>query len=159
MCVAQSALACYLLGRYEDAITLGEQAVLLGSEQVAFGDLYFYMGVSALTLQRYEDGKTYFGKANELSTSMADCSYYYGVCCLATADYQTAIESFTASIEAGEALTLCYYNRGICYLQDADTYSLALADFGEVVSRGDDAELTESAELLIDQLTQALGEG
>lgn len=157
MCAGESALACYLLGRYEDAIRLGEQAVSLRSDQVAYGDLYFYMGVSALSLQRFEEGKTYFAAAIKNGATLADARYYEAVCVMATGDYASAIEGFTASIAAGEQLTMSHYNRGVCYLQSASTYALAKADFEEVVKRNDDAELAASANAMLEQLVQVVG--
>lgn len=151
LCYGQAAICAYLLEKNEEVLSLGAQAISIGSSQLDFGLLYSYMGYSSMLLEKYEDATEQFTKAMEFGQAQGQMLYYRGVSLMAREKIDDAIADFTASLLAGESSVQCYYNRAVCYLKLKE-YDKALFDLQNVVAMDEDAELTAMAQQLIEQL-------
>ena len=101
------------------------------------GDLYFYRGVSELTLEEYQKAYDDFQEAMK-----------YGL---------TEAEG-TGGEGKKESDTMLYYNRGVAALGLNKTEE-AVADLQKVVERNDNQELTDAAEELLDMLQSGTIDG
>jgi tetratricopeptide (TPR) repeat protein len=150
LCWAQCALCAYQLGLSEEALSYGALAEQAGSDRIVWDTLFAAMGISALQLGEYDQAAAYLTKGLEKNGSLADAYYYRGVACMALEQYETAAADFTASIAREERTAQCYFNRALCRLQ-AGQEQEAKADLELALSISDDAALTASAQLLLDQ--------
>lgn len=155
LCYGQAAICAYLLGNSDMVLSYGAEAIAIGSDQLDYGTLYSYMGLSSMLLEKFEDAAAQFTSAIEQGQPEAPMRYYRGVSRMAQGEAAAAIEDFTAAIEGGEATAQCYYNRGACYLQSGDRLK-ALEDMRTVAAIDQDEELTAIARSLIGQLTAVL---
>lgn len=151
LCDAQIALCSFLNGKYEDCLTYGEKALAAPSDAVSQTDLYYFMGLASLTLGDYEASRANFCKALALDDTRQDVGYYLAVSLMALEKYDEAIERFTALIGNEYSLSLCYYNRALCYISKRSNL-LAKADLERVVEMNEDAELTKTAQSVLDSI-------
>ena len=151
LCYGQAAICAYLLGKSEQVLEYGNQALSLGSAELDYGTLNSYMGYTYMTLKQFENAETQFTSALEHGQPEASMRYYRGVSRMAQSRAADAVEDFTAAIEGGETTSQCYYNRGACYLQLGEN-DKALADMKNVAELNEDAELTAIAKAIIEQL-------
>lgn len=150
----QLSICYYALERYEDVLTIGKEAVAQPSEQITYDALYQRMGVSAMTLERYDEGDEYLTQSIDINADLEGSYYYRGVCRLALEQYEDAAEDFTASIGQGFLPQFCYYNRGVCYVQLGD-YENALNDMEQtLLAEEGDESLNEAAKDILWQIAQ-----
>ena len=101
------------------------------------GDLYFYRGVSELTLEEYQKAYDDFQEAMK---------------------YGLTEEEGTGGEGKKESDTMLYYNRGVAALGLNKTEE-AVADLQKVVEQNDNQELTDAAEELLDMLQSGTFDG
>ena len=101
------------------------------------GDLYFYRGVSELTLEEYQKAYDDFQEAMK---------------------YGLTEEEGTGGEGKKESDTMLYYNRGVAALGLNKTEE-AVADLQKVVEQNDNQELTDAAEELLDMLQSGTLDG
>lgn len=145
-CLAQCALASYLLQDYEDVLGYGARAVALGSENFTYETLYYYMGLSQLNLGSYPEAASLLTKAIDLGVTMDDAYYYRGACYMVDGSMPEAISDFTVVIERNVAdlLSNSYFNRAVCEA-DQKQYDLAKSDLEMVLQLEKEGDLYDSA--------------
>jgi tetratricopeptide (TPR) repeat protein len=149
-CLAQCALASYLLQDYERVLGYGARAIAEGSDNFSYESLYYYMGLSQMNLGSYPEAADLFSRAIELGVDMDDVYYYRGACYMVNGDMPAAIADFTEVIErdVAELLPNSYFNRGVCAVERQD-YDLAKSDFEMVIRLEPEGELCESAKTML----------
>ena len=149
-CLAQCALASYLLKDYKAVLGYGARAVALGSKNFTFETLYYYMGLSQLNLGSYTEAAGLLTKAIDLGITMDDAYYYRGACYMVNGSMQEAIVDFTTVIDRNvtELLSNSYFNRGVCEA-DQKQFDLAKADLQKVMELEQKGELYESAKTML----------
>ena len=115
--------------------------------------MYQRLGASMMMLERYEEAVKYLDEAEKQGLELTGNAYYRGVSLLALHRYEEAAEDFTTSIEQGFLTQFCYYNRGVCYVQLLD-YDKAAQDMEMTLTSGQDAELIEAAQGIIQQIEE-----
>ncbi|MBQ6602402.1 MAG: tetratricopeptide repeat protein [Eubacterium sp.] len=142
----------FACGDYENAVKDGVAAIdglkKLGMDTA---DAEFWTGLSYLAQNKYKGAYAHLTQAKEKNEDYPDINYYLGVCLLAQEDYETAVGCFSFSIERGEQVTSSFYNRAVCFLK-LGLDDQAKADLESGVALGDDPELTEQAQLVLDSL-------
>ncbi|MDL2318710.1 tetratricopeptide repeat protein [Eubacteriales bacterium OttesenSCG-928-A19] len=151
ICYEQLSLAYYAMDDFERALSNGEAAAAIGGDQLDNGVLYQRLGVSAMSLGKYDSAIAYLTTSLEVSPGLNGNYYYRGACHLASEDYTAAIKDFTASIDLGQLLQFCAYNRGVCYVQLGD-YDSAMVDMEQAFSLKEDASLVEASRDVLLQL-------
>ena len=152
-CLAQCALASYLLKDYKSVLGYGARAVAVGSKNFTFESLYYYMGLSQLNLGSYKEAAGLLTKAIALGVKMDDAYYYRGACNMVNGSMQDAIADFTTVIDRNvtSLLSNSYFNRGVCEA-DQKQVDLAKADLQKVMELEQKGELYESAKTMLDLL-------
>ena len=149
-CLAQCALASYLLQDYENVLYYGESAIAIGSENFTYESLYYYMGLAQMNLSCFTEATALFSEAIELGVDMDDVYYYRGACYIVNGDMDGAIADFTEVIDRNvtKLLSNSYFNRGVCEA-DQEDYEQAKSDFEMVMQLEQEGELYESAETML----------
>ena len=152
-CLAQCALASYLLKDYKSVLGYRARAVAIGSKNFTFESLYYYMGLSQLNLGSYKEAAGLLTKAITLGVKMDDAYYYRGACNMVNGSMQDAIADFTTVIDRNvtSLLSNSYFNRGVCEA-DQKQFDLAKADLQKVMELEQKGELYESAKTMLDLL-------
>ena len=115
--------------KFQDSISYITE-LLETNQYKTSGDLYFYRGVSELTLEEYQKAYDDFQKAMKYGLTNAQ---------------------ETGGEQKKESNTMLYYNRGIAAL-GLNRQEDATEDLRKVVENNDYPELTEAAEELLDML-------
>lgn len=115
--------------KFQDSISYITE-LLVTDQYKKSGDLYFYRGVSELTLEEYQKAYDDFQKAMKYGLTNAQ---------------------ETGGEQKKESNTMLYYNRGIAAL-GLNRLEDAAEDLRKVVENNDYPELTEAAEELLDML-------
>ncbi len=152
ICLEQIMLSQLEIGDYEALTATGN--TLLTMEEIRLNDpgfVYQQLGIGYVYLGDYEQGLRFLDQANEAMNQPQGNGYYRGVCLTSLDREQEAVEAFTAAIEAAELESYSYYNRGICYIELLE-YEKAKADMEQVLALGEEADLLESAEAVLQQL-------
>ena len=153
-CLAQCALASYLLQDYTSVLGYGARAVETGSENFTYETLYYYMGLSQLNLGAYQAAAELLTKAIDQGIKMDDAYYYRGACYMVNGSMPEAIADFTVIIERNVAdfLNNSYFNRAVCEA-DQKEYDLAKSDLKIVLQlEPEESELYKSAKAMLDLL-------
>lgn len=151
-CAYQIALCSYMLGQDGDVLSYGAEAIETGTELLVEKDLYLYMGIAALRLDRVEEARVYLRTAIEAGAAEDNLQYYYGICCMSLGDYEGAIEAFTEELSQNSGNAYIYYNRALCYIQ-GNALDEAAADLKTAIAMADlDTETREYAQELLDSL-------
>lgn len=153
-CLAQCALASYLLQNYTGVLGYGARAIELGSENFTYETLYYYMGLSQLNLGDYTAAAELLTKSIDQGITMDDAYYYRGACYMVNGSMAEAIADFTIVINRNTAdfLTNSYFNRAVCEA-DQKEYDLAKSDLETVLRlEPENSELYKSAQAMLDLL-------
>ncbi len=153
VCLEQLVTCAYASERYEDALAYGKQLLGTQGASPALDALYQQMGVSAMSLSRYEEAVDYLTKSMEANPALVGNAYHRGVSLLSLERYKEAAADFTESIEQDYLTQYCYYNRGVCYVQLLD-YDSALDDMEKTLTSGDEKTLKDAATDILWQLAQ-----
>ena len=149
-CLAQCALASYLLQDYENVLGYGARAIALGSENFTYETLYYYMGLSQLNRGNYPESASLLTKAIDLGVTMDDAYYYRGACYMVDGSMPEAISDFSVVIERNVAdlLSNSYFNRAVCEA-DQEEYDLSKSDLEMVLQLETGGDLYESAKTML----------
>ncbi len=151
MCYSQSAICCYLQGKYEDALSYGDKALTAASENVDYGVLYFYLGLSAFSLEKYKEAAASLRTAEEKGFQAEELWFYRAFSEMMLDDLTTAVEDFGTCIDYGGSLTdSAYLYRGICAVQMED-WEGAKADL-TVAAASSKEEISSAAQDILSEL-------
>ena len=157
----------YGKGNYLKAIEYGERALASGAAPDM--DLYNAVGLSRLLTGDFAAARQDIDKAIECGekdlaegqtartyaiAQLGETYYFRGLCELSLEQYDEAITDYDRAIELGYQTSLAYYNRGVCKLQVED-YEGCYEDMKVVAQKGDEPEITEIAETLIQAIDTA----
>lgn len=146
---------CYAAARYQDAITYGEQSIQQSGGTTTELEMLRCMGyASLLGLGDTAQAQQYLTLALALAPNDGDLYSYRGICYLSAGDMQAACQDFTSAIANGIETTAQYYNRGVCYISLGEI-DRAIEDMNRAIALGDDPDLVEIAQVILQQLTQA----
>lgn len=151
LCYEHIALSEYMLGNNEDVLQVGNLSIDIGSDQVDYAKLYYFMGLASLQLGDYASSVDSLSEAIEISEQINDTYYYRGVGYMVLEKYLEAIDDFSISIDNEIETGLCYYNRGICYMQ-ANELDKAKCDFTNVSKHTTQEDLVSSAQGFLELL-------
>ena len=152
-CIEQIMLCSFERGDYQQAAQYGVELLETGAKLNTPELMYQRLGASMMMLERYEEAVKYLDEAEKLELELAGNAYYRGVSLLALHRYDEAVADFSTSIEQGFLTQFCYYNRGVCYVQLLD-YEKAAQDMEMTLTSGQDAELIEAAQQIIQQIKE-----
>ncbi|MDY6856395.1 MAG: tetratricopeptide repeat protein [Thermodesulfobacteriota bacterium] len=113
---------------YIEAIDRFHDALKLQSEELPLGDLYFYMGLSHINIEEYDDGLTMMNLAESFFTNKSPIYYYMGICNLGMQNLAFALEHLKKALGCGaqyEDLGSIQYHLGLCY-KEMERYSEAI---------------------------------
>ncbi len=106
------------LRNYIEAIDRFHDALKLGSDQLPLGDVYYYMGLSHINIEEYEDGLTMMNHAEMFFTEKSPLYYYMGICHLGMQTLETALDIIKKALASGpqeEDLGNIFFYLGFCY--------------------------------------------
>lgn len=152
-CMEQIMLCSFERGEYQQTAQYGLELLETEARLNTPELMYQRLGASMMMLERYEEAVKYLDEAEKLGLELTGNAYYRGVSLLALHRYEEAAEDFTTSIEQGFLTQFCYYNRGVCYVQLLD-YDKAAQDMEMTLTSGQDAELIEAAQGIIQQIEE-----
>lgn len=152
-CMEQIMLCSFERGEYQQTAQYGLELLETEARLNTPELMYQRLGASMMMLERYEEAVKYLDEAEKLGLELTGNAYYRGVSLLALHRYEEAAEDFTTSIEQGFLTQFCYYNRGVCYVQLLD-YDKAARDMEMTLTSGQDAELIEAAQGIIQQIEE-----
>ena len=152
-CIEQIMLCSFERGEYQQTAQYGLELLETEARLNTPELMYQRLGASMMMLERYEEAVKYLDEAEKLGLELTGNAYYRGVSLLALHRYEEAAEDFTTSIEQGFLTQFCYYNRGVCYVQLLD-YDKAAQDMEMTLTSGQDAELIEAAQGIIQQIEE-----
>ncbi|MDI6775905.1 MAG: tetratricopeptide repeat protein [Syntrophales bacterium] len=124
---------------YIEAIDRFNDALRLGADQLPLGDVYFYLGLSHVNIEEYEDGLVMMNRAEEFFTNKSPVYYYMGICHLGMQKLEIAIDylrNALAGRPSEEDLGSIYLHLGLCY-KEMGRYEDAIA---ELKKAGDSEE-------------------
>ncbi len=113
---------------YIEAIDRFHDALKLQSEELPLGDLYFYMGLSHINIEEYDDGLTMMNLAERFFTNKSPIYYYMGICHLGMQNLEVALEYLKKALTSKpqeEDLGSIYYHLGLCY-KEMERYQEAI---------------------------------
>ncbi len=138
--VPSSAMICYYRGLcefglrdYIEAIDRFHDALELESDELSLGDVYFYMGLSHINIEEYEDGLTMMIHAEEFPVDKAPVYYYKGICHLGMRKLETALDYLKKALVSKpqeEDLGSIYFHLGLCY-KEMERYGDAISELEE----------------------------
>ena len=152
-CMEQIMLCSFERGEYQQTAQYGLELLETEARLNTPELMYQRLGASMMMLERYEEAVKYLDEAEKLGLELTGNAYYRGVSLLALHRYEEAAEDFTTSIEQGFLTQFCYYNRGVCYVQLLD-YDKAAQDMEMTLTSGQDAELIEAAQEILQQIEE-----
>ena len=152
-CMEQIMLCSFERGEYQQTAQYGLELLETETRLNTPELMYQRLGASMMMLERYEEAVKYLDEAEKQGLELTGNAYYRGVSLLALHRYEEAAEDFTTSIEQGFLTQFCYYNRGVCYVQLLD-YDKAAQDMEMTLTSGQDAELIEAAQGIIQQIEE-----
>jgi len=115
---------------YIEAIDRFNDALKKGDEELPVGDVYFYMGVSHINIEEYEDGLAMMNHAEMFTEYKSPVYYYMGICHLGMQDYDMALgclKKAIASPPQKEDLGSIYFHLGLCY-KEMERYEEAISE-------------------------------
>jgi len=115
----------FALRDYIEAIDLIQKALDMGAEHVPKGDAFFYMGLSHINIEEYDDGLRMMENAEPFYTphQLSPVLYYKGVCHFGNKDLSTAYALFQEALNAHpnpEDLSSIYLYLGMCHKEQAE---------------------------------------
>lgn len=136
-CLPSSAMVHYYRGLcefglrdYLEAIDRFNDALRLGADQLPLGDVYFYLGLSHVNIEEYEDGLAMMNRAEEFFTNKSPVYYYMGICHLGMQKPGIAIDYLRNALAcrpSEEDLGSIYLHLGLCY-KEMGLYEDAIAE-------------------------------
>ena len=115
---------------YIEAIDRFNDALRLGADQLPLGDVYFYLGLSHVNIEEYEDGLAMMNRAEEFFTNKSPVYYYMGICHLGMQKLEIAIDYLRNALAcrpSEEDLGSIYLHLGLCY-KEMGRYEDAIAE-------------------------------
>ncbi len=144
---------CYAALRYTDVIAYGEQSIALSGGTTEELEMLRCMGYASLVgLGDITQADDYLSLALALAPEDGELYSYRGICKLSAGDMQAACQDFSSAIANGIETTAQYYNRGVCYISLGEI-DRAIEDMNRAIAIGDDADLVEIAQVILQQLT------
>ena len=152
-CMEQIMLCSFERGEYQQTAQYGLELLETESRLNTPELIYQRLGASMMMLERYEEAVKYLDEAEKQGLELTGNAYYRGVSLLALHRFEEAIADFGTSIEQDFLTQFCYYNRGVCYVQLLD-YDKAAQDMEMTLTSGQDAELIEAAQGIIQKIEE-----
>ena len=115
---------------YIEAIDRFNDALRLGADQLPLGDVYFYLGLSHINIEEYEDGLAMMNRAEEFFTNKSPVYYYMGICHLGMQKSAIAIDYLKNALAcrpSEDDLGSIYFHLGLCY-KELGQYKDAIAE-------------------------------
>ena len=103
---------------YIEAIDRFHDALKLESNELPLGDVYFYMGLSHINIEEYDDGLTMMTNAERFFEDKAPVYYYMGICYMGMQNLDTALDYLKKALASGphdEDLSSICFHIGLCY--------------------------------------------
>lgn len=115
---------------YIEAIDRFHDALKLESDELPLDDIYFYIGLSHINIEEYEDGLTMMTRAEEFAVDKAPVYYYKGICHLGMQKLETALDYLKKALVSQpqeEDLGSIYFHLGLCY-KEMEKYGDAISE-------------------------------
>ena len=168
LCYVHLAFCENYLEDYESLLEHAQLALDMGADEVYRPTLIYLLALSALKLEKFEESISYLSKLIQMDEykESGELYYYRGVSELTLAKFEEAYADCNLAMEYGmagedstdaeaeEKLTMLYYNRAVAAL-GLNKLDEAAEGLEKVVERGDNQELKETSQELLELLDQA----